>query len=233
LEEPSEQRPAGGAAAQPVKNDAGKTARRVTTSRAEAFSDGVLAIAITLLVLDLNADFNRGELAHDLGKSWPTYLAYLSSFLYVGVIWLNHHAAFSRIRYVDRGLNWANLGLLLGASVLPFPTAVIGRAVQVGTESDGRAAVLLYAGVATFVGLSWLYFYHYLHTHPALSEPDVPPGFFGDQRRRATIGVVAYIAAAIIAVITKPYVALALFFILPVFYAVTSEGTRSEPNNAE
>jgi uncharacterized membrane protein len=212
---------------------AGKANRRVTTSRAEAFSDGVLAIAITLLVLDLSSDFERDDLAHTLRTSWPTYLAYLSSFAYVGVIWLNHHAAFARIRYVDRGLNWANLGLLLGASVLPFPTAVIGRAIQVGSESDGRAAVLLYAGVATFVGVSWLVFYHYLHTHPALAEPDLGDRYFADQRRRAVVGIVAYLAAAIIAVITTPYVALALFFILPVFYAVTSEGSKSESDASD
>ena len=81
------------------------------SSRVEAFSDGVLAIAITLLVLDLHTGGHRGFVGHDLLAQWPTYLAYVASFLYIGVIWVNHHSLFTRIAAVDSGLLWCNLAL--------------------------------------------------------------------------------------------------------------------------
>jgi uncharacterized membrane protein len=92
------------------------------SNRVEAFSDGVLAIAITLLVLDLRTAGHPGHVGGDLLAQWPTYLAYVASFIYIGVVWVNHHALFNRIASVDTGLLWCNLALLLAASVLPFPS---------------------------------------------------------------------------------------------------------------
>ena len=84
------------------------------TGRTEAFSDGVFAIVITLLVLDLtNPHYRPGGLGAALARQWPSYLAFGFSFVYVGVIWLNHHALFRRISRLDLGLNWINLGVLL------------------------------------------------------------------------------------------------------------------------
>jgi uncharacterized membrane protein len=99
------------------------------STRVEAFSDAVFAIAITLLVLDLHAP-SGGDMLHHLLQQWPGYLAYLASFGYIGVIWVNHHQLFTRIASVDLGLLWCNLGLLLGSSVLPFPTAVLSSAFR-------------------------------------------------------------------------------------------------------
>ena len=93
------------------------------SGRVEAFSDGVLAIALTLLALDLRVPASQpGDFGRELLKQWPSYIAYLASFVYIGVIWANHHALFTRIDRVDRGLLARNLALLLPASVLPFPT---------------------------------------------------------------------------------------------------------------
>jgi uncharacterized membrane protein len=78
------------------------------SGRIEAFSDGVLAIVITLLVLDLRAPEERGAMLHQLLQQWPAYVAYLASFAYVGVIWVNHHQLFTRIAAVDTGLLWRN-----------------------------------------------------------------------------------------------------------------------------
>jgi uncharacterized membrane protein len=80
------------------------------SSRVEAFSDGVLAIAITLLVLDLHTASEPGRVGHDILQQWPSYLAYVASFLYIGVVWVNHHSLFTRLGRVDTGLLWCNLG---------------------------------------------------------------------------------------------------------------------------
>jgi uncharacterized membrane protein len=133
----------------------------LTAGRVEAFSDAVLAIAITLLVLQLGVGNGEGSLAHRLGEQWPVYVAYLLSFLNIGTVWLNHHSIFSRLRGVDHGLVLFNLLLLLVVSVLPFPTSVLGDALQGGDFADQRTAALLYAGNFLFAStafcLLWLW----------------------------------------------------------------------------
>lgn len=120
-----------------------------TPGRVEVFSDGVIAIAITLLVLQLDALSGQGSLAEQLGRQWPLYVSYLLSFVNIGTIWLNHHSIFSRLIKVDHGLVLLNLLLLLVVAVLPFPTKVLGSALQAADVADRRTAALLYA--ATFV----------------------------------------------------------------------------------
>src|SRR5690242_15895279 len=96
------------------------------TSRAEAFSDSIFAIIITLLVLDLKPpQIEPSRLLFGLLQQWPTYLAYVTSYCYIAVVWLNHKHAFMRIRLMNRGLHWTNLGILFTTALLPFPTAVI------------------------------------------------------------------------------------------------------------
>jgi uncharacterized membrane protein len=127
----------------------------LTAGRVEAFSDAVLAIAITLLVLQLHAAGGEGSLAHRLGEQWPLYVSYLLSFLNIGIVWLNHHAIFSRLRGVDHVLVLLNLLLLLVVSVLPFPTEVLGDALRDGDFADQRTAALLYAGNFLFASAAF------------------------------------------------------------------------------
>jgi uncharacterized membrane protein len=151
-----------------------RTFRRSGTGRAEAFSDAVLAIVITLLVLDLHPpEGEPGRLLSGLLQQWPTYLAYVTSYLYIAVVCLNHKAAFKRIRSIDWGLHWANLGVLFTTALLPFSTAVIADAVQKGHPADVRTAVGLYALIGALLCASWLVFFHYLSRHPQLVEEDV------------------------------------------------------------
>ena len=96
------------------------------TARVEAFSDGVFAIAITLLILDVHVPApGLGPLRTALARQWPTYIAFLISFAFIGIMWVNHHRLFNHIRRSDNTLMFLNLLLLLGVCVVPFPTALL------------------------------------------------------------------------------------------------------------
>jgi uncharacterized membrane protein len=202
-----------------------RLARLSDTSRVETFSDGVFAIIITLLVLDLRVPaVAPGDLLTGLLRQWPAYVAYVTSFLYVGILWQNHHAVFHRIRYIDRGAHWANLGVLFTAALLPFPTAVVSYAIQDGSAGDGRTATAFYALIGALLCCSWLGFFRYLAAHPQLLEDEVEEGFFDRECTRALIGVVGYLVAGVAGLVLTPYVSLVVFFLLPAFYGVTSQG---------
>ena len=207
-----------------------RVTRLSDTARVEAFSDGVFAIIITLLVLDVRTPkVEPGQLLSGLLQQWPTYLAYVTSFLYVGVVWQNHHAAFDRIRLIDHGLHWANLGLLFTTALLPFPTVVISDAIQKGNAADARTAVGLYALIGALLCVSWLVFFRYLSRHPQLIEEHVDEAFFARECTRAVAGIVLYLAAGLLGYLVAPSVALVIFFGLPVFYGFTSQGLHELP----
>ncbi|HYO41076.1 MAG TPA: TMEM175 family protein [Nocardioidaceae bacterium] len=189
----------------------------------EAFSDGVLAIVVTLLVLELDPPSEPGAMLTELVEQWPGYLAYLASFGYVAVIWVNHHELFTRIRVVDVGLLWRNLLLLLTTSFLPFPTAVLSTAFQHGTPADQAAALVLYCVLAAAMGTSWLVVFQHLCHHPRLLGAGTPPAFFAGERRRSAVGIAAYAVAAGSAG-WQPFLGLGIAAALPVFYALTSRG---------
>src|SRR5437660_3585750 len=134
----------------------------MSTSRTEAFSDGVLAIAITLLVLDLRVPDAKGGLWHALVRQWPSYASYVVSFLIIGIIWINHHAVFQQIARTDRTLLLLNLVLLMTVAFIPFPTAVLARYLRTGHDEHVAAAV--YSGAMALMGTAfaalWLYASH-------------------------------------------------------------------------
>lgn len=203
------------------------------TGRAVAFSDAVFAIIITLLVLDLRPpEVEAGELFFGLLQQWPTYLAYVTSYLYVAVVWLNHKAAFTHVRTMDRGLHWANLGILFTTALLPFPTAVISNTMRKGNLADEVTAVGLYALVGAMLCASWLAFFFYLSRHPQLLQEDRDSQFFARESTRAWVGVVSYSVAGVLGCLLSPWVGLAIFLLLPLFYGITSHGLDSLPRRA-
>lgn len=105
-------------------------------ARIEAFSDGVIAIIITIMVLDLKVP--AGESVRALLPLWPTFVAYALSYVYVAIYWVNHHRLFSHARQVSNGLLWANIALLFTLSLVPFATSYLGD------HRFGRDATLLY-----------------------------------------------------------------------------------------
>lgn len=195
------------------------------TRRAESFADAVFAIVITLMVLELPPpEVPPGQLLAGLLHRWPSYLAYVTSYLYIAVIWLNHKHAFVRIRSMNRGLHWANLGILFTTALLPFATAVLSNAVREGHPADERTAVALYSLVGTLLCGTWVVFFRYLSHHPTLLDEGVPAEFFIQETTRAWLGVILYAAAGAFGYLLAPVIALVLFLAVPTFYAITSHG---------
>jgi uncharacterized membrane protein len=122
-------------------------------SRLEAFSDGVIAVAITLLALNLTVagPGHGSSLAQQLHDKWPAFVAYLISFFTIGIIWVNHHALVRTIKTVDRTLLFLNLVLLLFVVAIPFATATVADYLSVPND-DTPGAMMLYGGV--FLGMS-------------------------------------------------------------------------------
>jgi uncharacterized membrane protein len=186
------------------------------STRVEAFSDGVLAIAVTLLVLDLHSDFEAGAFAHAIAAQWPSYVAYLAAFLNVSAIWINHHDLFTRVVGVNAGLVTVNLALLLVASLFPWPTAVVSASQRGGERSDQITADLLYAGIGFLVPLTFIAICTYLSRSPHLLVGR-DTGYVRVLRRRSLVSIVVYPATATLA-FASPDLALALFLAVPLFF---------------
>jgi uncharacterized membrane protein len=123
------------------------------TARVEAFSDGVFAIAITLLILEIKVPTaGVAPLAHQLVRQWPSYVSFVIGFLFIGIMWINHHRMFTMIKRSDTPMMILNLLLLLGVTALPFPTAVL--AAHLGTPGE-RTAVMLFNGNCVFIGIGF------------------------------------------------------------------------------
>jgi uncharacterized membrane protein len=118
----------------------------------EAFSDGVFAIAITLLILEISVPESAFEdLWSGIGHQWPSYLAYVTSFLTIGGIWAAHHGIFRRLAYANQRLMLLNLLLLMAVSFLPFPTKLMAEAIH--DEGAARTAVIFYGGTLLVISL--------------------------------------------------------------------------------
>jgi uncharacterized membrane protein len=208
---------------------AASTTRLSSTGRVEAFSDGVMAIAITLLVLDLKVPdatetTEAGSLFAALARHWPSYFAYLAAFLTIGIIWLNHRAFVDRVRQFDNRMQWLNLGLLLGVATLPFPTALLAAYVGGGGQSASSAAVV-YGLLSVATALPWLFMWRHLRDHVELLEPPFGAEYARTELRRASVGPLIYVLAVPIAWFA-PLVALAFYVGIAVLYAITNQGSR-------
>jgi uncharacterized membrane protein len=152
-----------------------------TTERLEAFSDGVLAIAITLLVIEIHVpQSEQGDLLDELLRQWPSYAAFFISFVVIGIMWVSHHSMFERIATVDRRLLFLNLMLLLGIAFLPFPTALLATYVQDGGHNASISAAI-YSGTMCVIGVFFYFMWVHLERRPHL----LVEGITIDQIRRA------------------------------------------------
>lgn len=185
--------------------------------RLEAFSDAVLAIVLTLLVLELIPE--GAQSPDELLADWPTYLAFFAAFLTVGVVWLNHNQAVSRIRRADPVVQALNLGLLLGASLMPWPTALISAALKDGDRADQIAAIFVFAIVTILISVPWLVLDLHLLRHPALLSSDDDEAWV---RNHARISLATIVAAGVSVAVAfaSPLASLVLYLVIVAVFLV-------------
>ena len=183
------------------------------TSRLEAFSDGVFAIAATLLVLEFSVH-SREDLGRHLLHLWPSYLAYATSFITIGIIWMNHHHTVSLIGRADRTLLFLNILLLLAIAFLPFPTKLVAQYLRSDNE---QVATLVYA--ATFVVMALLHqvWWQYARRNRRLIADDTPDAALRAVDRAYVVGVPMYGAVFVLAFFS-PLGAVFLTFAIAAFY---------------
>ena len=191
---------------------------RSQTTRLEAFSDGVFAIAITLLIIEIHvpAREHAETLGHELLRIWPSYMGYLTSFLTIGVMWINHHYVFELIARVDRTMLLLNTLLLMLIAFVPFPTAVLAQFI----ETDGaRAAAVLYGATLTLTAMSYFTWWRYASAGRRLIGDEVPDEVVDDITRAYAPGTLLYGGAALIAFL-QPWLSAAAYLAIAVFYAL-------------
>jgi uncharacterized membrane protein len=196
----------------------------VSKQRLEAFSDGVFAIAITLLILTIAQPTNYHDLQHDIVARLPDFAAYVVSFSVIGIMWFNHHSIFAHFARVDRGLVYLNLLLLLTIAFIPYPTQVFGEALRQG--SGAEVAAVMYSATMAVNAYVWSALWLYASRGRRLLTAAFPES----ERRPASlafsIGVVFYTASVGVAFINA-YACLAFHALLAVYYALDPLSRRA------
>jgi uncharacterized membrane protein len=215
----------------------GPAGRDNDTGRLEAFSDGVFAIAITLLIIEIGVPHLEEEppgttLPQALVGLWPSYLGYVISFLQIGVIWANHHNRFRLIERSDHGLLFLNIVFLMCVAFIPFPTALLAEYLE-GSGPERETAGVIYAGTlavtALFFTLLWLY-----AAANRLVDRDLDPSLLRVMTRRYLLGTVAYLLVFLLAFVNVAaslilIIILALLFVLP---EPSDRGRKEGPRRA-
>jgi TMEM175 potassium channel family protein len=193
----------------------------VATNRLEAFSDGVFAIAITLLVLELNVPAGD-NLWHQLKEEWPSFAAFFVSFWVIGIIWVNHHGVLDHLARADRGVLYLNLLLLFTVVFIPFPTALLADHLKSG--EDETVAAVVYSGAFVAMSVAYGFLWTYITNRKELLGVELTDEEIRHISRRFLIGNPFYILQLIVAFIS-PAVVLVINAALAVYYMVA--GMRS------
>ena len=202
----------------------------MTTARLETFSDGVFAIAATLLILNVNVA--GVPLGKALVHGWPSYVAYTVSFLTIGIMWVNHHGVFSQIDKVDRTFLMINVIFLMLVAFVPFPTKLVAENIH---RSGLEAAALTYGFTLTLIALAYNALWFYAAKGRRLLRSDADPKTVTGISRSFLPGPWIYLTATLFA-LAWPTVSIVLFALIAVFYmlesalfgrrTVTAEGPR-------
>ena len=196
---------------------------RWDTGRLEAFSDGVFAIAITLLVLEINVPESGFEdLWRGIADQWPSYLGYVTSFLTIGALWLIHHGIFRRLESADSAVMRINILLLMLVSFLPFPTKLVAEAIDQAKHTE-RAAVIFYGLVLLSISATVSVLWRYIAAHRDLLEPGITDEEISAITLVATPSIGFY-ALVIVLAIVAPKVAAFGFLVIAVVGVFRARG---------
>ena len=176
--------------------------------RLEAFSDGVIAIIITIMVLELKVP--HGETLEVLAPLWPVFLSYILSFAYIGIYWNNHHHMLHAVKHVTGPVLWSNLHLLFWLSLVPFVTAWMGENHFAPTPVALYGFVMLMAGLAYTVLARAL-----VHRH----GPDSPLRTALGEDVKGRLSVLIYASAIPLAFVNR-WISLGLYFVVAVMWLI-------------
>ena len=193
----------------------------MTTNRLEAFSDGVFAVAITLLVLEI--DVPGGEnLWHELKEQWPSFAAFAVSFWVIGIIWVNHHGVIDHLRRADRGVLYLNLLVLMTVVFIPFSTELF--AVHLKSGADEKVAALVYSSSFLAMGVSFGLLWTYVTSHREALGVSLTDEEVRRTKRSFLIGNPIYALAFAMSFVSAAVV-LAIVALVALYYAIV--GMRS------
>lgn len=197
---------------------------RLTTNRIEAFSDGVFAIAITLLILEIRlpaqTSASHTSVAASLLAIWPSYFAYIFSFVTIGIYWVNHHYIFRIYQRTNHVFNLLNVFFLMCISFLPFPTEILGSHLLDAREQ--RTTIAFYIFGLLLPALSWFLMWLYGSSNRRLIDAHLSPRFVRYLTRQYGLSPVIYLIALIITLI-QPLVGLAIAVGLTFLYLLPSK----------
>jgi uncharacterized membrane protein len=189
----------------------------MSTGRLEAFSDGVIAIIITIMVLELHAPTSEDPRA--LLELWPVFLSYILSFMMVAIYWMNHHYLFHSVRHVHNGVLWSNILLLFTLSLIPFATAYMGE------QNISSFSVALEAFVLFLCGA--VYFVLYSSVRDQLLDHEAAPSSVDSTSRKHTLAMAAYLIAIVVAFVNAA-VALVILFAVAAMYIAPGRQTPAQ-----
>jgi TMEM175 potassium channel family protein len=184
------------------------------SARLETFSDGVFAIAATLLILEVRLP-GHGSVAHELIHAWPSYVAYAISFLTIGIIWVNHHSVLKQIDRVDRTFLFINVVFLMIVAFSPFPTRVLAEHLREGSKAAAFAYGISFTLMAISYGVMWFY----AARGRRLIAEDADQRVVSGISRSFAPGSVIYAAATLSSLISA-YLAVALYAAIALFYVL-------------
>jgi TMEM175 potassium channel family protein len=206
--------------------DEGTVRQDPTAARLETFSDGVIAIAITLLVLEIEVPHAEpgSSLAAKLADLWPSYAAYVVSFLTIGIMWINHHHMFTQIERANHTFLMLNVVFLMAIAAIPWSTALVAANLR---DADGRmVAALVYGGNMFVIAVMYNVVWRYAASGLRLLDPESDPAAVERISRSYSLGPISYLAATLVALIT-PWISLIAFAAMALFWAlpITAQGS--------
>jgi uncharacterized membrane protein len=193
----------------------------VSTTRLETFADGVFAIAATLLILNVDAQVGEGSSAigNRLLAIWPSYIAYATSFVTIGIIWSNHHTVMGQLGRVDRTFLMQNVLLLMCVAFLPFPTRLVAEHLR--DRHDLQPAALAYGATMTLMAVCYLVLWLYASHGGRLLHDHYDARTVSGITRSYLPGAPFYLTSALIA-LASPTASVALYAAIALFYVIES-----------